>query len=90
MDTLKEKLEELGYEGTVILENPSYDTAIIGISSNGNLIYDYELMVNYLIEHDNMTYEDAVEFIDYNTIRAIDYMGELKPIIMNKIEELND
>ena len=87
MDTLKEKLEELGYEGTVILENPSYDTAITGISSNGNLIYDYELMVNYLIEHDNMSYEDAVEFIDYNTIRAIDYMGEFKPIVMMNIED---
>jgi len=87
MTNVKEKLQELGFEETIILENPSYDTAITGISSNGNLIYDYELMVNYLIEHDNMSYEDAVEFIDYNTIRAIDYMGEFKPIIMNKIED---
>lgn len=87
MDKLKEKLEELGYEGTVILENPSYYTAITGISSNGNLIYDYDLMIEYLIDNENMTYEDAVEFIDYNTIRAIDYMGELKPIIKMNIED---
>lgn len=87
MDTLKEKLLELGYEDTVILKNPSYTSAIIGISSNGNLIYDYELMVNYLMEQEHMTQEDAVEFIDYNTIRAISYMGEFKPIIMNKIED---
>ena len=87
MDTLKEKLEELGYEGTIILENPSYSTAIAGISPNGNLIYNYDLMIEYLIEHDNMTYEDAVEFIDYNTIRAIEYMGEFKPIIMTSIED---
>jgi hypothetical protein len=87
MTNVKEKLQELGFEETIILENPSYDTAITGISSNGNLIYDYELMVNYLIEHDNMSYEDAVEFIDYNTIRAIDYMGEFKPIVMMNIED---
>lgn len=87
MDKLKEKLQELGFEETIILENPSYSTAITGISSNGNLIYDYDLMIEYLIEHDNMSYEDAVEFIDYNTIRAIDYMGEFKPIIMMNIED---
>lgn len=87
MDKLKEKLQELDFEETIILENPSYSTAITGISSNGNLIYDYDLMIEYLIEHDNMSYEDAVEFIDYNTIRAIDYMGEFKPIIMMNIED---
>lgn len=87
MDKLKEKLQELGFEETIILENPSYSTAITGISSNGNLIYDYDLMIEYLIEHDNMSYEDAVEFIDYNTIRAIDYMGEFKPIVMMNIED---
>lgn len=87
MTNVKEKLQELGFEETVILENPSYYTAITGISSNGNLIYDYDLMIEYLIEHDNMSYEDAVEFIDNNTIRAIDYMGEFKPIVMMNIEE---
>ena len=87
MDKLKEKLQELGFEETIILENPSYSTAITGISSHGNLIYDYDLMIEYLIEHDNMSYEDAVEFIDYNTIRAIDYMGEFKPIVMMNIED---
>ena len=87
MTNVKEKLQELDFEETIILENPSYSTAITGISSNGNLIYDYDLMIEYLIEHDNMSYEDAVEFIDYNTIRAIDYMGEFKPIIMMNIED---
>lgn len=87
MTNVKEKLQELGFEETVILENPSYSTAITGISSHGNLIYDYDLMIEDLIDNENMSYEDAIEFINYNTIRAIDYMGEFKPIIMMNIED---
>lgn len=34
-----------------------------------------------------MTYLEAVEFIDYNTIRAIPYAGKYAPIIMEKLEE---
>lgn len=87
MTNVKEKLQELGFEETVILENPSYSTAITGISSHGNLIYDYDLMIEDLIDNENMSYEEAIEFINYNTIRAIDYMGEFKPIIMMNIED---
>ena len=29
--------------------------------------------------------EDAVEWIDYNTVRAIPYMGEGAPIIMHRL-----
>ena len=87
MTNVKEKLQELGFEETVILENPSYFTAITGISSHGNLIYDYDLMIEDLIDNENMSYEEAIEFINFNTIRAIDYMGEFKPIIMMNIED---
>ena len=38
------------------------------------------------MEHDGMTHEDAVEWLDYNTVRSVPYMGEFKPIIIHDIE----
>ena len=43
---LKDLLSELGYEDTVVFENPSYLNAIIGISDAGGLCYSYEKMIN--------------------------------------------
>lgn len=82
---LRQFLDE-NYEGTVILEPYFLDEAIIGISTDGRLIYDYDKLVECFIQHDGMDYEGAVEWVDYNTVRAIEYMGEMKPIILNKID----
>ena len=46
----KELLVEMGYEDAVILENPDYDSAIIGVSESGRVIYDYDKMVEWLME----------------------------------------
>lgn len=83
LDELKEYLCDRGYEETVVFDNPSYVTAAIGTEeSSGRVIYDYEKMVEFLMETDGMTYEDAAEFIDYNTIRALPYMGMSAPIVL--------
>ena len=44
-------------------------------------------MVEHLMDKDGMTYEDAVEFIDYNTIPACPYMGSNAPIILRDITD---
>ena len=83
LDELKEYLCDRGYEEIVVFDNPSYVTAAIGTEEiSGRVIYDYEKMVEFLMETDGMTYEDAAEFIDYNTIRAIPSMGTSAPIIL--------
>lgn len=74
-------LQDHDNENTVFLTSPDYLDAIIGFSQDGRLIYSYDRMIEYLILKDNMSYDEAVEFIDYNTIRAIPYMGEFSPII---------
>ena len=78
---MEEYLEEMG---ALVFENPSYSSALIGCSIDGNAIYDYDLMINYLVETDGMTTDEAVEFIDYNTLRTIPYMQPLPPIILYK------
>lgn len=81
----RDLLNEMGYEDAVILENPDYDSAIIGVSESGKVIYDYDKMVEWLMETDGMTYEEAMEFIDYNTIRALPYFIN-SPIIMYHLQ----
>ena len=83
LDELKEYLTDFGYEDTIILENPDYVEAVVGLDDEGRLIYDYDLMIECLVNHDKMSPEEAMEFIDYNTVRALPYMGSMRPIVMH-------
>jgi len=84
VEELKELLNELEYKYTVVFENPSYLNAIIGITDEGALCYSYEKMVECIMEEDKIGYEDAMEFIDYNTIRALPYASSMgiRPIVI--------
>lgn len=86
MKELKGYLCDCGYEDTIILESPDYLSAIVGISDDARIIYDYEKMVKFLMISEGMDYEEAIEFIDFNTLGALPYMGEKRPIILNRIE----
>lgn len=86
--THREILVEIGLEDSIVFENPDYDSAIVGYDENSQrIIYDYEKMVEHLMDKDGMTYEDAVEFIDYNTVPACPYMGSNSPIILRNITD---
>lgn len=78
----EERLLEHGYEDVKYLVNESYDNALIGVSEDGRAIYDYDKMVDWLVDKYDWTDEEAVEWIEYNTIRALPYFGEGAPIIM--------
>lgn len=88
MGVKRDLLCELGLEESVVFESPDYEDAIIGWDENsGRIIYDYEKMVECLMNEDGMEYDEAAEFIDYNTVRACPYMGERAPIILKSIED---
>ena len=75
----------MGYEGTAYFTNPSFDDAILGVSDDGKLIYDYDLMLDYMVNKEDCSYEDAIDWVEYNTIRTIPYMGGKAPIIMYRL-----
>ena len=85
--TKREIICEMGYEEAVVFDSPNFDEAIIGVTDEGNVVYDYEAMVQDLMQKDGMTDLEAVEFIEYNTIRAIPYAQDPKPIIMHRLWE---
>ena len=82
MQSAEQKLLDNGYENVLVFKNDSYDTALIGVSHDNRAIYSFEKMVDWLCNRDGMTHDEAVEWIEYNTIRAIPYFGDKAPIVM--------
>lgn len=81
---VNQKIREELPEDAVVFDNIAYDNSIVGYDeATGRVIYDYDMMINELIIEEAMSYEEAVDWISYNTIRALNYSGdEKKPIIM--------
>ena len=78
-------------ENSILLENYSYEDAIIGVTETGSVVYDFGLMVIWLCEVEDFSYEDAIEWIEYNTIRALPYFQSkgIVPTIVYK-DEIED
>ena len=86
--TNRERLCDAGYEEVIILENPDYDNALIGVTEDERAVYAYNKMIMHLVEVDSMSTDDAIEFIDYNTMRVLPYIGAKSPIIIHMLEDL--
>ena len=73
-------------EGTILIEPSSeYNSAIIGVSlDRKRLFYSYEKLISCLCEE--MEYDDAVDYMEYNIIGTFECMNsEYAPIILNTI-----
>ena len=81
VDDLREYLKSHELEDTVYFENPSFVKAITGITDSGQLIYDYDLMIAAAMEEQEWSEEDAIDWIDYNTLQYIPNMGFHHPIV---------
>ena len=89
---LKEVIEEqVGdkeiFDKIAFLDSEACSHAAIGLSTNHNIIYDYDKMVEGHMTYDNMTYEEAIDWIDYNTIRTVQHLAArpdtIEPIILH-------
>ena len=75
----------------IVFDDPEFDCAIIGVSSDNRAIYDYDKMVEGLTEEFIETGNGpdartmAIEWIEYNTLRSLPYV-EKSPIVMYSIE----
>ena len=82
--TMIEKISELTDEQVVVYSNPSYETAFIGITEDNRAVYSYSKMIEYLVETDGCTADEAAEFIEYNTLGSSFDQG---PIVVFDIIE---
>lgn len=78
---IRDAICDMGYEDAVVFDGPDFDDAIVGVSDDGRVIYDYDKMVRSMMQQDGIGQDEAIEFIEYNTIRACEYVKD-GPIIM--------
>ena len=77
-----------------MLKWDGFDNAIIGVGERNNtdsmIVYDYNKMVKILVTRDDMSYEEAEEYIDFNIVGA--WIGDTTPIIVTKknIEDIEE
>ena len=85
---LLKQLEEVNDRLVYIGDEPGeYLDAVIGVThDHDHLLYSYDRLVELMMSRNGWSYEDAVEWIDYNTIRSCDYTGEFKPYVVYDIE----
>lgn len=86
----RDALCDMGHDEAVVFDGPDFDEAIVGVTDESRVIYDYDKMVHCLRAFHNMTEEEAEDFIGYNTMRAIPYAGERAPIIMYPLDIEDD
>ena len=84
---LAEALGEFDELDAVILDNHDYDGSIIGVTEDGRLVYDLERMYAEFAKDEGCDIDEAVEWVEYNTLRALPYMGEKAPIILSVSKE---
>ena len=64
-----------------------YDDCIIGVGTRCGMtdvfIYDKHKMITKLARRDDMTYDEALEFIDFNIAGA--FIGEDTPILVDRM-----
>ena len=86
-EELVEVLEEYGIDcdEVVLFDNPSYDNAIVGVTTSNKAVYDYDEIIKCLVRDDGMTYDEAIEWLEFNTIRASQYNGD-NPIIIFRLD----
>ena len=64
------------------------DDAIIGTSQRINepvlAVYSWEKIINILVERDDMDFEDAVEFVEFNILGS--WVGENTAIVVMPLD----
>ena len=75
-----------------LLKMDGYDDCIIGVverfGGDSYILYDRELVLEKLQKGGGMSYEDALEYYEYNQLGA--YVGERTPGFLIRDHELYD
>ena len=88
---LKEKIadhimDEDELDKIIVLEGDEFADGCIGITEDNHLVYSYEKLVESLTKEYGSE-NDAIEWLEYNTLRAIPYMASqgYEPIIIHEL-----
>lgn len=80
----EEEIIEIGEMNPEAYMCDGFDEAIIGMAERINLgpvfAYSTEKIIQILMDRDGMTYEEALEFFNYNILGS--WVGELTPVFI--------
>jgi hypothetical protein len=79
---MRERISE-DYPDLLVMEPDYLDAAIVGVVRRIGLeavCYNTDKVIELLMEHDKMSYEDALEYFEYNMIGA--WVGEHTPVFL--------
>jgi len=78
MSTTEEVLEKVRDINPEAILWDGFNDCIIGLSHQGVVVYDQNLMVEKFMSENNTDVEEAVEYLEYNVFST--YVGEHTPI----------
>lgn len=81
-DKLEELLDNADPKALRLEPSTTFDRAILGLSSDGRIVYSENRILLALQDVDGMDYEQALEWYEYNTARGVAYAGKKAPIII--------
>lgn len=79
--------EELAAMNPSAMVADGFEDAYIGFTigiRDSVAVYDYAKCVEVLMNRDGMTEEEAIEYLDHNTVYA--YVGEGTPLFIHRVE----
>ena len=83
---IREECVEMSGDDELLFAD-GFDVAVIGVGSRCGepdvVVYDVDLCIQVLMERDEMTYEEAAEFISYNTVGA--WVGDRTPMYVKRL-----
>ena len=75
-----------------MLKADGFDEAILGMTydmvvSEDRLIYSQKKCIDILVKRDGMTYEEALEYMEFNVLGA--YVGQNQPLFLDDLIEFD-
>lgn len=71
----REKIQEINPDAILW---DDLDECIIGITNEGKAVYDIHKMELHFQKQDNIPFEDAVDWVEFNILGA--YVGDFTPV----------
>lgn len=68
----------------IILDGDEFADGFIGLSTDNRAVYSYDKLIDSLSRSNSWSTDDAIEWLEYNTIRSLPYMGTKAPIIIHE------
>lgn len=72
----------------IFFDNPSFDSCIIGMDiQHKSIVYSYEKMIEYYKQSNDVTYEEAKQFVDNNPVALCSFLENPPTVIFNYMLE---